>query len=213
MISTFPPADVLFVPHDETLDECQCALCYSYAHCHSDRDIDNFWSYIIKYCRAQDKKNAGESVKKRLFWITVNPPPEADHDPVSFFKHVVEVLSRRKWISRAYFNIEQRSEELNGPYSGFHVHILVVSETPLKGVKRPAQAHRELYSWFLRLYPSMNKKALDLKTFPMDYFDDKMDYLKGLKDDPDKTEKVLADRQMRLTYEFPEYYTYEPANL
>lgn len=201
----YPPLEEILVPCTLQLD-CPCASHWCFRYCDGEAQVMQFLGYIQNAFKARD---ARESVKKRLFWITINPPREADADPISFLDRVCDLLPRRKWINQCYYSIEQRSTDPDGPYTGIHAHLLVVSECPGKTVKRPAQAHREIYSWFVKMYPTLTKPAIDLKTYPMDFFDDKMDYLNGLKDDTLKDPKIVRDRQFRSKYGFQPVYSYD----
>ena len=165
----------------------------------------HFLGYIQQELK---RKTDRETVKKRIFWITINPPQQADVDPALFLERIQAVLPRRKWIKSCHYSIEQRNGVENSPHYGIHAHLLVVSECPGNTVKRPAQAHRELYSYFVKYYPDMKKPAIDLKTFPMDYYQDKMDYLNGLKDDTLKDPKIVQDRVFRSKYGFEPFYEY-----
>jgi len=202
----YPTLDTLMSDCTADQDKCNCATHWCARNCSGDNEISLFMGHIQQEFRKLD--TARESVKPRMFWITINPPKEADEDPVSFLNRITDLLSRRKWIKQCYYSIEQRSSVEGERYTGVHSHLLVVSECPVKTVKRPAQAHREIYSWFLSKYPSINKPAIDLKTFPMSYYDDKLDYIKGLKDDPDKDSKIAQDVLFRSKFGFLPYYHY-----
>ncbi len=203
----YPPLSELMVECTRIIQTCPCASHWCFRNCNGDKEISLFLGYIQAEFREAEKPR--ETVKKRLFWITINPPPQADEDPEVFLDRITSLLGRRNWISQCYFSVEQRSAEATNKTIGIHAHLLVVSECPGKTVKRPAQAQREIYSWFSSIYPSMNKAAIYMQTFPMDYFDDKLDYIKGLKDDAHKNPKIEQDIIFRLRYGFQPYYHYD----
>lgn len=201
----YPPLSY-FGEHHYDIKTCMCPTCFCYRYCDGPNEVDKFMGHIQAEFKKTEIKR--ESVKKRLFWITINPPRIADRDPIEFLERIAALLPRRKWISECYYSIEQRSQDDSSSYTGIHAHLLVVSEYPVKTVKRPAQAHREIYSWFQRLYPELNKPAIDLKTYPIDFFTDKMDYIRGLKDDKEKDPKIEQDKKFRLLYSIEPYYYY-----
>lgn len=95
------------------------------------------------------------------------------------------------YISKYIFNLEQRSSS-SGKYSGLHTHILI----RVNGVKAVSHIRREFYNSFKKYVE--NIKYIDVKKLKKD--NGVLDYMRGLKSDPAKQDKVKNDKLMREEY-------------
>lgn len=120
-----------------------------------------------------------------IFWITVNPRPDVRFD---FFKKTVSNLMERVFMKGAVYAFEQRSEDDKKPH-GYHCHILVDKRMS------PKQMYDRVFNTFKAILGT--KKALDIRSYEGRFRDEKMDYLRGIKWDPDKDKAVFATCKWR----------------
>lgn len=125
--------------------------------------------------------------KKKIFWITISPPPDYD---LTTFINKVKSLNPETYQDLKY-NIEQRGETVEELGKGFHLHMLC------KQKKNQSQKNiiNNLSSKF-----KLSNSSIDVKLYPVSYYNDKVDYLKGKKNDPDKDKKIRMDILFREKY-------------
>lgn len=138
----------------------------------------------------------------KCHWITIN----FNDKNVNHIIKELPTLFKRKILTKRCFNglkyfftVEQRSEELN-KYHGYHIHLLSEKIPKPKG-----HIIREFYN-ALKDYIS-DKAKIDYKFYKgPTFWKDKLDYLKGIKDDSAKDLKTYNDKLFRVAYEIDELY-------
>jgi len=142
-------------------------------------------------------------VPNKLCWITINFDDTKLGAAVQQIPSMInnKLLMRRYFQNKKYyFSVEQRGEQL-GVFKGFHIHLLTECLR-----KSPSALIREFYSSFKDYVGT--KQHIDVRKYTScQVWRDKVLYLKGEKDDPDKALKTKNDHLMRKAYKFKELYT------
>jgi len=131
----------------------------------------------------------------QMIWMTVNFKPEVSIEQAV---KCLRRLSSRKFMLRYWYNIEQRASE-GEPFHGFHSHWLISTDHPKSAFERDV---RNTVKYFIG-----TAKSLDIEYIPVDWKDDKLEYLNGDKWAPDKHSKVVRDREFRQEYNLAPLYT------
>lgn len=134
--------------------------------------------------------------KSELFFLTVNFKPDTTVYQVI---EACDRISRRSFVQKYWYNIEQRGTSLEDMGKGLHTHFLFFSTTPISQVKR------DIYNTVKCLVG--NQLHVDLKRYPTEYLNDKIDYLNGKKWDPEKLDKVNTDKLFREEYMLSTIYS------
>lgn len=151
------------------------------------------------------RKNA----ENQYWFVTVNPHP--DTELKQLMKCVDKVL-KKKWMTKYIYVYEQRQDEIDKPYHGIHMHMVVE-----KGDKKKAEVIREVYNTCKRIVGS--KQAVDVK--PLENAHDlavRLNYMLGQKADEEKRKKQVIDKIFRQENNLQSFYkkgeweevTYEP---
>lgn len=135
--------------------------------------------------------------KESILWMTLNFRPDVSLEDILI---VLDRLSNRSFMTKYWYNIEQRGTET---VHGLHSHWLVQSSHPT------AQFKRDVFSTVQHVVG--NKNCVDVKSYPLSFFQDKLDYLNGKKWDKDKDAKVLLDNKFRLENNLSLIYTNAPS--
>jgi hypothetical protein len=129
------------------------------------------------------------TIEPHYFFITVNPKPDVKLD---LFMKLLVNFCKRKPITDYIYTIEQRGETIEEVGKGFHAHILVSWDPAMS--KRVRQFCGET---FKRVIGSNNNHIININKIPKEYFKDKIDYMTGLKWDPEKDQKLKIDKIFR----------------
>lgn len=148
-----------------------------------EKEYDEFFDKVVRPRLSKKPKKL-----ENLFWVTVNPKPEVKLDD---FLSKLSKASSKVWIKNWYYNIEQRGETLENAGQGLHSHFLII---PNK-YKRISQVRDEFRSTFKGMIG--NPRCIDVKSYPLNLFQDKLDYLEGKKWDDDKQTKIAVDNYFR----------------
>ena len=158
--------------------------------------------------RVQAKYDYAEELKKRVkqkkfeetsyyfFWVTVCPP---DSVPLSSLMKCVDKLLKKKWLTEAYYAYEQRGSNMKDMGKGTHVHLLIKRPPS----KKPSHAEREIRSTF-----SSITQIVDHKNMIKKFWDDKFNYITGIKTGEGKSEKQVIDVPFRIANNLQSYYSY-----
>lgn len=119
------------------------------------------------------------------YFITVNPKPDTNLDV--FLKLLANFVKRKPVLDYVYV-IEQRGETIEEVGKGFHSHILVSWDPKMS--KRVRQFCGET---FKRVIGCNSNKIININKIPKEYYKDKIDYMTGLKWDPEKDQKIKID--------------------
>lgn len=133
---------------------------------------------------------------KHMFFATINFKPDIGIDTVLSAAYKV---SSRSFVKKYAYSIEQRGESEETMGNGIHIHFLFTTDTNRSHVVK------YLYS-SLKEYVG-NPRHVDVREYPLSYWDDKISYIKGDKWDDEKTLKVETDRLFRKKNNIEQYYT------
>lgn len=131
-------------------------------------------------------------------FITVNPKMNT----LQGFKELNEKVRKcisKVWVTDYCYCYEQRSADKDN-VNGLHVHILLK-----RGIK-PSHTEREVRSCFKTLV-GIPSKHIDIQYKRKDWFQDKIDYMKGNKTGEGKIEKTIVDTHMRQLLEIEDLYS------
>jgi len=136
----------------------------------------------VDICR---KKLIGEKPKQVFYFLTVNPKPDVK---LEFFQKQICNFIKRKPISDWAYSIEQRGETIETMGKGFHAHFLLTWESKSAGKIRQYAGES-----FKRCIGSNTNNIVNINKIDDTMYQDKMDYLNGLKWDTEKDEKIKID--------------------
>lgn len=129
----------------------------------------------------------------RFYFVTVNPKPDT---ALSDFLKVLQKFTDRKMCQRVLYALEQRSEDSATMGAGMHAHLVVVS--PEKNfVTNTINTFKNVVG---------NRAAIDVKSLPRQYLEDKVNYIKGNKDSDSKMRKVCVDQVWRAHHSLQHLY-------
>jgi len=133
----------------------------------------------------------------KFLFITINYKPNTTLEAIS--KMTTNIVTK-KWVSKYYYTFEQRGKTQETCGEGIHTHII------LQNVDKPmSQIHREIHNT-VKNYVG-NKLHVDVKQYPTKFLSEKIDYIKGLKWDEDKLQKVEMDKLFRLKNNLEIFYS------
>ncbi len=158
-------------------------------------DDDRFIGQFIKVNR---------SSKGKLLWITLNPKPETTLEV--FRKFINSLLCTKLFSTKVVYSYEQRGVSVPTMGKGMHCHLLLDRDSGIK----PSAYARRIFTKGKFLFGSI--KHVNVKMYPMSYWDDKILYIQGTKWDEDKTEKISQDKVWRLANGLVSYYVSSPCD-
>lgn len=124
-----------------------------------------------------------------IYWITVNPKPEAQ---LEIIMKSIQNFCNRKAVRDYHYTVEQRGESELEIGKGIHAHMLLKWD----------RKHNKYVKQFLiesckRIVGNHNNNILNIRRITPDIYQDKLDYLNGLKWDKDKDLKIKFDKIFR----------------
>lgn len=138
-----------------------------------------------------------EKAKKEMFYfITINPIT-GDFD---VFKDKVTRLVKRPFLIDPIYAFEQRGKTMDEIGKGYHIHII----SKKKKYTSPAELKKNIFSQFKDILG--NVKHIDIRVCPSDWYDDKIQYLKGIKWDDDKSASCDLNRVWRENLKLKTFY-------
>jgi len=130
-----------------------------------------------------------KSDSPELYFITVNPKPGTTLDML--MKHIHNFCSRKS-VRDYLYSIEQRGETEETMGDGIHSHIL------LKWNKKDNKYIKQfLYESCKRIVGSNMPQILNVRRITNEVYQDKIDYLNGIKWDAEKDLKIKYDIKFR----------------
>lgn len=141
----------------------------------------------------------GSKKVDNFYFMTINFKPDLDLDQCL---KALDRVAQRAFIKEYHYSIEQRGSTDLTRGEGIHSHWMVHTSKPLSEFKR------DLFNT-LKKYLG-NQRHLDVRKYPLEYKADKLDYLKGLKWDPEKEDKVKQDILFRQENFLEDIYTNAP---
>lgn len=130
--------------------------------------------------------------------ITVNPQSD---DLPELIRRMEKFVSK-KWVDDIYYCYEQRSEEGAVEWYGYHVHMFL----PKNG-KVNSAIMTETRNTFKSLVPDeKNLHHINFKWIKFSDIDKVMNYITGVKADPDKMDKQIQDFDWRVDNSLDQFY-------
>lgn len=136
--------------------------------------------------------------KLNSYFITVNAKKD------TCIKDLVKCIDKaktKKWIDSAMYCYEQRSETIE-EFKGFHCHMLIIANKK----KYKTDIINEFYNTCKSI---TTKNAINCKYVKTQKDVDQIQlYMRGIKKDKLKQQKIVVDKFFRSKYELQEYYKY-----
>lgn len=152
----------------------------------------------------KNKRGNGGNIQLNYF-VTVNCKPDVQ---LGELKKKVEKYVRRKMVTKAEYVFEQRGAHEGEMGKGLHAHILV-------------QQRGDTFDGAFKVNTRNTFKTLvgnpethvDIRPVKESFKEDKRAYMKGVKTQEGKAEKVAIDRVWRVNNNLKDYYTHENGRL
>jgi len=164
-----------------------------------NKSIPTFEMEEFENLQEKIKEKKKENDPKFGCFITVNP---SENTLAGFekLKEKVDKCLSKVWVTDYAYCYEQRSTNPENIF-GLHVHIL------LKRGIRPKHTEREVQNTFKSICG--NLRHVDIQYKRKEWFNDKIEYMRGKKTGEGKLEKVEVDRVMRDYLGIDEIYSSE----
>lgn len=162
------------------------------------RSMDEVWQDVASLLDKQ-RRNIRSMNTFNYYWVTINPKPDITLD--KFITYIEKVVNRRM-INKCVYSFEQRGETEQTAGNGLHCHLLCETKVSYNN-NIFAQRIRQL---FVEHVGNINTHVHIIK-IPSDWKDDKIEYIRGLKWDPDKEQKINIDRIWRMEKGLQPYYS------
>jgi len=146
---------------------------------------------LMKEINEIKKKNDEETIKSDYCFITLSPDPKKN-TPLGEFRKAVEKASKKSFIKKSLYVIEQRSSTEDNMGTGFHAHMLIN-----KGDYRMSHMRREFARTFKDIIDTENYGAFNFKLCKKSDLGNRQNYMLGDKKDPEKQKKQIIDRLWR----------------
>ena len=142
---------------------------------------------------------------KPFYFITISPKPNTDFND---FKDSVESCVNWIFMEEGLYAYEQRGANDEECGNGFHVHIILI-----KYNVKPKTLLTRLITKFKKFCEpdktGSYENVINVKQKRNEFLQDKLDYIRGLKHDDDKPDKVYQDKQWRTKLNLQNYYTFD----
>lgn len=141
---------------------------------------------------------------KPFYFITISPKPNTEFDD---FKTSIEECINWIFMEEGIYAYEQRGGNDKECGNGFHVHIILI-----KYNVKPKTLYKRLLSKFQKFCEPKNgsyENVINVRQKRSEFLQDKLDYIRGLKHDDDKPEKVYQDKIWRQKLNLQDYYTFD----
>lgn len=148
----------------------------------------------------ENRKNKKEKEKSNYVFITINPSPDSSLEK---FVSTVHKSVTKKWVTYYLYSFEQRGTLDNDYCTGHHCHMLLYREG-----KRPSEIAREFRNTFKSFIG--NPQHVNIKYISDKDVEKVTNYIKGIKKDEDKQEKIEADIAFRKLMGLQPYYEHLP---
>lgn len=160
--------------------------------------MDELWQDVKSLQEKQLRLNKYKIIYN-YYWITINPKPEITME--KFFQ-IINKITNLKIFRKCIFSFEQRGETEQTIGSGLHCHIL--------GCAGNGYSHSHFCSrirnYFTEFVGNISTHVWIVK-IPEDWIEEKVQYIRGLKWDPEKEQKINMDRIWRMEKGIHPYYT------
>lgn len=155
---------------------------------------------LLKEINDYERKKDEETVKSDYCFITLSPDP-AKNVSLCEFKKTVEKASKKSFIKKSLYVIEQRSDTEENMGSGMHCHMLIN-----KGDYRMSHMKREFKQTFKNMIDCDNPGPFNFKLCKEKDLQKRQTYMLGDKKDEAKQLKQIIDKKWRVKCNIEEYY-------
>lgn len=155
---------------------------------------------LIKEINDYERKKDEETVKSDYCFITLSPDP-AKNVSLSEFKKTVEKASKKSFIKKSLYVIEQRSDTLDNMGYGMHCHMLIN-----KGDYRMSHMKREFARTFKDMIDTEQSGPFNFRLCKNKDLTNRQNYMLGDKKDEAKQKKQLIDKEWRKKMLISDYY-------
>jgi len=155
---------------------------------------------LIKEINDYEKKKDEETTKSDYCFITISPDP-AKNVSLPEFKKAIEKASKKSFIKKSLYVIEQRSATEEEMGYGMHCHLLIN-----KGDYRMSHMRREFARNFKDMVDTDNPGPFNFKLCKSKDLINRQTYMLGDKKDPLKQQKQKIDKLWRAKVNINEYY-------
>ena len=178
--------------------------------------------YGIPYIKLRDEisrlrkelAKTKQGSKSKMIWLTISMDPARFPENVPFPKVANQYLTAQlkkytnsKMFSSYIYAIEQREKTFDPSknYVGQHVHLLLLRHHTYCH----SQVVRNSKNTWKHWCDTENSAVFNLHKCPMEFVQDKIDYILGKKTAEGKDEKVLVDNQWRKKNNLEKFYQSE----
>lgn len=142
---------------------------------------------LRRYLRKRDALEIGNKTGDTHYFITIAPK----HD-INFttFKDVFDKYIKSSFIKNPIYSFEQTGTDEES--IGYHPHVHILIPKPV-GVS-PKQAYNRTVRTFGKI---SGAKSIKVDSIPHEWYQEKIDYLKGVKWDPDKADAIKLNQEWR----------------
>ena len=208
----------VFCDDDSKLDCYDCIYCryfieyldIFYHICLTETDPKNIHDKIIKKIPknivnayniynnrelpiTEEKKLISLKTKQTLIWMRITKPDNIDIH--KWLKEIL-ILKNKPQFENVFYTIEASKYE-NNEFRNIHSHILCH--------KKIGWNEKKIKDWILK-YISVFNNYIDYKTYPLSFWNDKLDYIKGIKFDEEKETSLNITKEFRKTYNIENFY-------
>lgn len=148
-------------------------------------DSDNYNETDIDIKSVEYIKSIRAPPEFDYFFITINPKPDVKLD---LFLKLLANFCKRKPVYDFLYTIEQRGETEEDCGKGIHSHLLLTWDKSMS--KKVRQYAGETFN---RIIGSNNNNIININKIIREYYNDKIDYMNGLKWDSEKDQKLKMD--------------------
>lgn len=137
----------------------------------------------------------------KYYFITICPYPDVK---VADVKRATEKIFTKSWFKKYILVIEQRQHQIDKPFDGIHIHIILRREpSPLNRAK--SDVIRELYSTTKNICGS--KQSIDVKYINTQHeLDTRLQYVLAKKSSKEKQLRQIVDTIFREKNNISPYY-------
>lgn len=162
------------------------------------KDFEKYNNIAKLFNVGQSQNVEGKKGKNYMFFVTIS-----FRDDLSLLPKALEVtlkFCKRKFVKKYYMVFEQRGDT-EQTIKGVHTHFLMEADI------KPCILNKYLKEAYKDLCDVNNKRFIDIKTIIPEFWNDKVEYMKGNKTDESKKNAVAVNEIFRKKYNINTYYT------
>lgn len=138
--------------------------------------------------------------------VTFSPDPSLGLDYLQLNTLATKLCKLSKGVCESMFVIEQRGVDIMSMGTGAHFHALLILNKK-EPMGEPARQTDRAVKMFVK-YKTTTTHFLDVKRVSSSKLQEKIDYVMGHKNDPEKQLKTVIDYEWRKKYDAPPFITF-----